>query len=274
MGTKTSYSGGGGKPGNDLRQNIEDWLDSLPDLSPPTGDPQQSDPPQDKPDMPPIRPQQLLPALGLFAPRSGGQSYGPGGGGGGASSTGGSGGGSHGGAQRTVAGSSRTAGRAAAAAYALRTGNADLLRQEFGLDYGSLRANPDVADVARQIMIAACGPLPDGTIEEEEQRVVAAQVAQYVLEANVDGAPPAPEEIVRETIACIIFEAISNETAAKLHNGEHPVWATGEAERQLREATQAWALRVELSPDGATPAEFEKAIAEGIEMMHTIWGSD
>jgi hypothetical protein len=41
------------------------------------------------------------------------------------------------------------------------------LLQELGLDYDSLRSNPDVADVARQIMVAACGPLPDGTIEEE-----------------------------------------------------------------------------------------------------------
>ena len=92
--------------------------------------------------------------------------------------------------------------------------------QELGLDYDSLASNSDVADVARQIMVAACGPLPDGTIEEEEQRVVAAQVAQYVLEANADGGPPAPEEIVRETIAVIIFEAVSNETAAMLHDGE------------------------------------------------------
>ncbi|MFE5565091.1 hypothetical protein ACFQ68_08870 [Amycolatopsis japonica] len=265
MGTKDSYRGGGGKPGSDLRQNIDDWLDSLPDLSPP-GDIGPLDQPPKGPEIPPIRPRQLLPALGLFASRSGGRADGPGGGG--------TGGGTRGGAQRTVAGSSRTAGRAAAAAYALRTGNADLLRQEFGLDYESLRVNSDVADVARQIMVAACGPLPDGTIEEEEQRVVAAQVAQYVLEASVDGAVPAPDEIVRETIACIIFEAISTETAAKVHNGERSPWTTGEAERQLREATQAWAFRADLSPGGATPAEFEKAIADGIETMHTIWGNN
>lgn len=270
MGTKFSYSGGGGQSGNDLRSNIDDWLDSLPDL--PSDDSQPVDQPAYRPEVVPIQPQQLLPALGLFAPRAGGRADGPGGGGGG--SVGGSGGGARGGAQRTVAGSSRTAGRAAAAAYALRTGNAELLRQEFGLDYDSLRANADIADVARQIMVAACGPLPDGTIEEEEQRVVAAQVAQYVLESSVDGAAPAPEEIVRETIACIIFEAISTETAAKLHSGDRSPWTTAEAERQLREATQAWALRVNLSSEGATPAEFEKAIAEGIDMMHAIWGSN
>lgn len=271
MGTKGSYTGGGGKPGSDLRKNIDDWLDSLPDLSVPPSDTQPSDQQPDRLDVPPVHFQQLLPALGLFASRSGGHADGPSGGTAGAA---GAGGGSRGGAQRTVTGSSRTAGRAAAAAYALRTGNTDLLRQEFGLDYESLSTNPDIADVARQIMVAACGPLPNGTIEEDEQRFVAAQVAQYVLEANIDGRPPEPEAIVRETISCIIFEAISNETAAKLHNGERSVWSTAEAERQLREACHAWAFRADLSAGGATSAEFEKAIAEGIEMMHTIWASD
>jgi hypothetical protein len=275
MGTKNSYAGGGGKPGKDLRQNLEEWLDGLPDLGPPPdGEPPLDAQPDVLPDVPPLRPQQLLPALGLFRPRTGGRGDGPGGGGG-AGSGGdgpGTGGGARGGAQRSVAGSSRTAGRAAAAAYALRTGNVQLL-QELGLDYDSLRSNPDVADVARQIMVAACGPLPDGTIEEEEQRVVAAQVAQYVLEANADGGPPAPEEIVRETIACIIFEAVSNETAAMLHNGEHPAWATAEAERLMRETAQALALRVHLSPDGPTPTEFSEAIARGIETMREIWGN-
>jgi len=266
MGTKNSYSGGGGKSGKDLRQNLEDWLDGLPDLGPP----RDGNPP---PDVPPLRPEQLLPAIGLFRPRTGGGADGPAGGG----STAGGGGtgtasGTRGGAQRSVASSSRTAGRAAAAAYALRTGNAQLL-QELGLDYDSLRSNPDVTDVARQIMVAACGPLPDGTIEEEEQRVVAAQVAQYVLETNVDGAPPPPEDIVRETIAVIIFEAISNETASMLHNGERPVGATAEAERQMRDTAQALALRARLSPDGPTPAEFSEAIARGIETMREIWGS-
>jgi hypothetical protein len=274
MGTKNSYSGGGGKPGKDLRQNLEEWLDGLPDFGPPPdGNPPPDAPPDVPPDIRPLRPEQLLPALGLFRPRTGGGADGPGGGGGAAGAGGwGTDGDAGGGAQRSVAGSSRTAGRAAAAAYALRTGNAQVL-QELGLDYDSLRSNPDVADVARQIMVAACGPLPDGTIEEDEQRVVAAQVAQYVLEANADGAPPAPEEVVRETIAVIIFEAVSNETAAMLHNGQRPAWATAEAERLMRETAQALALRARLSPDGPTPIEFSEAIARGIETMREIWGN-
>src|SRR5690606_41176073 len=53
-----------------------------------------------------------------------------------------------------------------------------------GLDYESLRTNDDPIDLTRRIVEAACGPLPDGTIEDEERRVVAAQVAEWVLEAN------------------------------------------------------------------------------------------
>ncbi len=270
MGTKNSYTGGGGKPGKDLRQNLEEWLDGLDLRSPPDGDAPPDMPPDAPPrEVPPLRPEQLLPALGLFRPRTGGGADGPGGSGGAGAAAGG---GAQGGAQRTVAGSSGSAGRAAAAAYALRTGSTQVL-QELGLDYDSLANNSDVADVARQIMVAACGPLPDGTIEEEEQRVVAAQVAQYVLEANAGGDPPAPEDIVRETIAVIIFEAISNETAAMLHDGERPVWATAEAERLMRETAEALALRARLSPDGPTPAEFSEAIARGIETMREIWAN-
>lgn len=273
MGTKGSYTGGGGKPGKDLRDNLEDWLDLFPDGPPTPPQPTPPDaPPPERPDVPALTPQQLLPALGLFRPRGGGGGDGPGGGG--TAGGGGVGGtpGTGGGAQRSVASASRTAGRAAAAAYALRTGNVAVL-QELGLDYESLRNNPDVADVARQIMVAACGPLPDGTIEEEEQRVVAALVAQFGLETNANGVPPSPEEIVRESIACIIFEAASNETAAMLHDGKRPFWATAEAERLMRETAQALALRANLSASGPTPAEFSEAIARGIETMRAIWGN-
>jgi hypothetical protein len=271
MGTKNSYTGGGGKPGRDLRQNLEEWLDGLDLGSPPDGDTPPDTLPDTPPrDLPPLRPEQLLPALSLFRPRTGHGADGPGGGTGGAGVT--AGGSTGGGAQRTVAGSSQTAGRAAAAAYALRAGDAEALR-ELGLDYDSLAANPDITDVARQIMVAACGPLPDGTIEDEERRIVAAQVAQYVLETGTGDSPPAPEDIVRETISIIIFEAVSSETAAMLHNGEHPDWATSEAEQLMRETAQALALRARLSPDGPTPAEFSEAIAQGIETMHEIWST-
>ncbi|MFI5506231.1 hypothetical protein ACIA48_02095 [Mycobacterium sp. NPDC051804] len=270
MGTKNGYTGGGGKSGKALRDNLTEWLDGL-DL--PSEDNTLADvPPQSLPTaVPQIQPQQLLPALNLFAPR-GGAGDGPGGGGGGSPS--GSGTGVQGGAQRSVTSSSRTAGRAAAAAYALRTGNEQVLEQ-LGLDYASLRDNTDITDVARQIVVAACGPLSDGTIEAEEQRVVAAEIAQYVMEAAGDGDNPPPlDEIVREAIAVILFEAISNETASMLHDGQQPVWATVEAERQMRDTAHALAFRAELSPTGPSSEEFSEAIARGMEAMRRIWSSE
>jgi hypothetical protein len=41
----------------------------------------------------------------------------------------------------------------------------------------------------------------------------------------------------------------------------------------MRQTAQALALRVELSPEGPTPAEFSEAIAQGIETMRDIWGT-
>jgi hypothetical protein len=120
---------------------------------------------------------------------------------------------------------------------------------------------------------AACGPLSDGTIEDEERRYVAAEIAQWVLEENEAGAPPEPHEIVREAIARIIFEAATTESAAQLRNGSRPVWATREGERQIRDTADALAQRAELSPGGATPEQFERAIEQGIETLRNIWGT-
>lgn len=284
MGTKNSYTGGGGAAGRKLRNEVTEWLDSLPSGPPDTPPSDDSKPPPDpeRPEVPdseqpevPVLPQEaILPVIGLFRPSSSGSSDGPGGMGGagagrGAAGRAATGGG--GGARRSAARSAATAGRAAAAAYALRTGDAATLA-ELGLDYGTLRALDDPIEVTRQIVAAACGPLSDGTIEDDEQRIVAAEVAQWVLEENEGGAPPDPTEIVRVAIAHVIFEAATNETAARLREGDRPLRATREAERQIRETAEALAARAELSPDGPTAVEFARAIEQGIEALREIWG--
>jgi hypothetical protein len=194
-----------------------------------------------------------------------------GGSGGGAAIGNSSGGGRRGGAQRSAARFAGTAGRAAAAALAYRTGNAEALR-ELGLDYDDLRGNPDPIYVTRKIVEAACGPLSDGTIEDEERRKVAAEIAAWVLEEQGE-APPTPEEIVREAIARIIFEAATTESAQLLRDGKRPEWATEEGERQIHECAEALAARAELSATGPTAVEFEKAIEDGIETLRKMfWG--
>lgn len=109
-----------------------------------------------------------------------------------------------GGAQRSAARSAGSAGRAAAAAYAYRTGDADTLR-ELGLDYDALRASGDPIEIAQRIVDAACESSSDGTIEDDERRQVAANVALWVLEENEAGAPPEPDEIARHALAEILF---------------------------------------------------------------------
>lgn len=102
----------------------------------------------------------------------------------------GGGGGVPGRAGRSARASSRVAGRAAAAAYALRVGDAATLFQ-MGLDLEAHRSNNDPIDVARQIVNAACeSALSDSTIEDEERRYVASDVTNWVLEENAGGDPP------------------------------------------------------------------------------------
>lgn len=277
MGTKGSCTGGGGSAGGDLRDEITNWLDAPPP-SPPKDDQEPPDqpPPDERPERPPLPPESLLPTIGLFRPRPSGGGDGPGGigGGGRGRPDGGAGGGGRGGgAERTTARASSRAGRAAAAAYALRTGNAAVLA-ELGLDYDQLRASDDPIDVTRQIVSAACGPLPDGTIEDDEERRAAAETAQWVLEANEGGAPPDPSEIVREAIATIIFEAATTETAATLRNSDHSVEITLETERQMRNTAHVLADRAELTATGPTPSELERAIEQGIETLRAIWKTE
>lgn len=283
MGTSGSYSGGGGKPGKDLRRGVSDWLDSLPASAPsspsepvvPPGTDGQPTPsagdagPSSGPH--PLRPEVALPVIGLFRPRSGGRTDGPGGGGGGGG-RGGAGGGQtrSGGAQRSIAQSAASAGRAAAAAYAYRTGDTETLRA-LGLDYDSLRATGDTIEITQRIVEVACES-SDGTIEGDERRLVAAAVALWVLEENQAGAPPEPDEIARHTLAEILFEAISTETAALLRDGKRTTWATREGERQMRQVAEALAQRANLSTNGATAAEFERAIEQGLEALRSIRG--
>jgi len=124
MGTKGSYTGGGGKPGDAVREGLQEWLDSLPTGGTGTGVTDAAPASDSAPTLPP---QRILPAIGLFAPTAGGPSSSrPGRSGRGRTRT--SDDSTHsGGAQRSTVRSASTAGRGAAAAYAFGTGNAAAL---------------------------------------------------------------------------------------------------------------------------------------------------
>lgn len=268
MGTIGAYTGAGGAAGDALRDAVHRWLDQLPQGFPEQTPPQQAPPDQPSPH-PRIDQAALLNAIALLAPRSSsGGSDGPGGGGGGGGgAAGGAQGGGGGGAMRTAAGSAGSAGRAAAGAFAYRTGDVDTLAR-LGLDYVELRALDDRTEVVRQIVEAAFASQPDSSIPDHEQRLVAADIADWVIGDDDGGAAPNAEEIVRHTIAVIIAEAALVETGDLATR--HPNGAMTHDE--IREAADALASQATLSPQGVTEQELSDAIEGGIETLRQIQG--
>ena len=260
MGTSGSYSGSGGRPGRQLHREIRRWLDSLP-ASPPS-----QNEPVDRARYPlPVGVARR--AIGLFGPRVGAGNGGGGGGGGSARS----GGVRTGGAQRSVARASRSAGRAAAAAYAFGTADRDVL-SELGLDCDDLRALDDPLEVSRKIVEAACGPRSESTIDHEEQRWVAAMIAEWVFQEQSAGTLPRPDEIARKAIAFIIFEAISSEAGELINGVDRPDWTVSWTDDELRDAAEVLSQRAQLSIEGVTNAEFTMAIETGLETLRAIYG--
>lgn len=259
MGTSGAYSGSGGKDGKAVRDAIGDYLDGLPGPDVPQGS---------NGDRQPLDPAALQRVINLIRPRSsgGGGGDGPGRGAGGGRASGGSSSRSGGGPQRSAAASARTAGRAAAAAYAYRTGDAATL-ERLGLDYNELRGLGDEFEVLRRIVDMACAA-PDSTIEDHEQRLVAAEVGEWVLEQERDGNPPTPEEIVRQTIATIIAETLLVESGDLVNSHEQ----ADVAESDIRDAAEAMAAQATLSVDGATEDEICRAVEAGLETMRGIVG--
>ncbi|AMU66023.1 hypothetical protein [Mycobacteroides abscessus] len=272
MGTSGAYGGAGGKAGRDVAAGAAEWIDNVTG-----GQGAGTDAPTDGSDgdaVVELPPQLVSGALTLLRPRApSGGGGGVGGMSGGSGHVGGSGtGGSgrrSGGLRRSTTRAAGTAGRAAAAAYAYAAGDRAGLAA-LGLDFDSLRALGDPIEVTRRIVEAACGPLANGTLEEHEERYVAASVAEWVLEQAEGGSPPAPEEIARHSIATVVAEVLATEINEALNQRPEEVAAV--AETELVEAAEVLASKVELSVNGATEAELSKAIEEGIETLKQIYG--
>lgn len=271
MGTSGAYGGSGGQDGRDVAAGVDDWLDELP-TDGGSGDQTDGFSPDDGGDVndPVELPSRLVRGvLGLIRPPSGSGAGGDGPGGSGAASGGAGGaGGSGGGARRSSAKMAGSAGRAAAVAYAYASADRDGLA-EYGLSYEALRSLNDPIEVIRQIVEAACGPRADSSLEEHEERYVAATVAEWVLEhGEADGLPP-PEEITRCAIAAIIFEVILTEMGEKPLN--RPDSVVNVAEEELKDAAEVLSDKAELSADGATAAEMSRAIEAGLDSLRRIY---
>ena len=269
MGTSGAYTGAGGKAGKEISEGLGDWFDSFPGGSDGGDDRPNSDGTEgaEKP-VTQLPPKVVSGLMGLLRPRST-----SGAGGGGIATGGGS---ASGESSRTRAGSGRSSqrlasvsGRAAAGAYAYARGDAAGLRS-LGLDYGELRALDDPLEVTRRIVDAVCGQQADGTLEEAEERYVAASVADWVLEQSEGGELPDVDDVARYAIATIVTEVLSSELGAALR--DQPDQVADVAEDELRDAATVLARQAELSTSGPTADELTRAIEEGIEKLREIYG--
>lgn len=269
MGSKGSYSGGGGAAGDSVREGIDDWLASLPGggaVAPPST---AGEPAENATSGLSEQSRRVLPTAALFGTSRSGS-----------------------GARsrqrdstrsnrsssseliRSASTSARAAGRGAAAAYAYRTGDADALR-ELGLDYNALRANPNIFEVANQIAQKACEDLPAGTVATEELYHVVGNLAAWVADADQgQAAGPAPELIAQEAIGLIIATAYLTETASTLNEKETSSAQRQALEASVREASEELASQIDLSPDRPTAAEFSRVIEQGLEYLRGIYEDD
>ena len=263
MGHKGSFSGGGGAAGDDVRDGLDDWLDSLPgasstpSLDTDGGDTVQETAPSTKP--PPSSPAgRILPTTALFRSARGGSSSGK------TSRSRDSA------LTRTTSASAHSAGRGAAAAYAYRTGDAQTLR-ELGLDYDALRANPNIFEVAHQIAQKVCEDLPAGTIETAEQLHVVANLAEWLMESDDVGLDVSLEQIAEEAVALVLAEAYLVTTASELNTRDMTGAARAEFEESVRQAAEELAAYANLSPSGPSASEFTKAIEDGLEYLRSVY---
>jgi hypothetical protein len=286
MGTSGAYSGSGGKAGKEIGVALGQWLDSLPragkadsrsgEVGPPDAETGTEvlpgvQSPSDDAKAVEFPPRLVSGALALLRPRMRSGNGGMGGSGGGSvagSSAGRRGIGGGDGPRRSTARVSRSTGRAAAAAYAYATGDRAGL-QALGLDYDSLRALGDQLAITCRIVEAACDA-PNSTIEDSEERYVAAEVAEWVLKQSEAGSPPSPEEITRYAIATIIVEVISTEMGEVLRRRSQDAF---DIERELHESAEILAGKAGLSVSGASEVELAKAIEDGIETLRAIYGA-
>jgi hypothetical protein len=261
MGTSSSYSGSGGKPGKDLRTELDAWLGDVESQQPaPTGQ---------KPDLPELPISALTPALFIPAVGRGSRGGGGGGTGGGGTAGGGAGGGGGGRASgRTIAGYASAAGRAAAAARALREADRETL-EELGLDFDRLTALPNRFEMVRDIVEVICEAQTESSIDAEEQRAIAAQVANWVLDPDINAETPPSEDVAREAIALIATQVYLTEATAQVD--QHSVTVDrAKFEGRVAETAKSLASTAKLSKTGASAGDISKAIRRAISGLRKI----
>ena len=252
MGTSSSYKGSTSKVSRALRDSVDQWKQS-----------------QDGDSKSPVSEKVVAQALNIpVFSRSGGGS-------------GGSGGGSGGGGVRQATGGSRkqsgprrdarayasTASRAASVARAFREGDREALAK-VGLDFDKLAGLPTRGELVREILGVVCGPEMGSDSPAEEQREIAAHLLDWMLDTELNPAPPDAAATAEHAIGLIIAEMFLSEagevTSADTFTREEFVEGVYEASQQL-------AGRSNLSQKGASQQEIDAAIQKGLRWLRRTY---
>ena len=274
MGTSDPYGGSGGRDWKNLREEVEDWLDSLPgsgeeapgdESGGGNGDGESDQGQPGQPDQTALP--DLVSSLGRAFQSGGGASDGPAAGGG-IGSPGGtraSSGRSPSGTGRSTARAGRVGGRLAAGIFGMRAGDGAAL-DAIGIDFAEMQGL-DTYGQAQMLVRAATENSVATSMEDEEIQAASNKTAIWALERS-----EAPEaiEIVQRFIMEYVYGVFLAENGSVLRSGRRDGVAAVAAEKQLRETIEALVRGFPLTPTGMDPAELGAAAEKVLEQVLQI----
>ena len=245
MGSSGSYGGSGGKDWSRFRQDVDDWLNSLPEPekeSPSDDesiakDKEDSQPKDDKDSSPdedaneqyPATNQMLKSFRRAFRSGSQGTADGPSSGGGARRS-----GRSPSGSGRPIARVSRVGGTVLLGVSGIRSGNAGVLRS-IGLDLAELETlNP--YQQAQRLLQIATGADSATTLEDEELHLAANRTAIWALKKEQD---TDARSLIRRFVVEYVNEVFRTESGAVLRSGERDGVVAVSMEDRVRNTIEA-----------------------------------
>jgi hypothetical protein len=134
-----------------------------------------------------------------------------------------------------------------------------------GLDYGELSRMDRLDAVARIVELAVETP-SNGSIEDDEGRLIAGAIAEWVMNFPTD-VPPTAEQIARKVIELMIAEIVLTEVGDTIRREGGSVEIRLRAETEIRGAAEVMASQARLGLRAVTAAEIEKAINDGVEQL-------
>jgi len=231
-----------------MREGFEDWAKS-----------QSKDA---KSDLPAAVVAQAL-RIPLFSRSSGGQ-----GGVGGASGASEATGGHQSAPKRNVSSYARTAGRAAELAHAYRAGDREALERA-GLDFDALSRLSSHAEVVRAIVEAVCAAQTTSDIASEEQRQIAGNLVDWMLDDSLNAELPDGAEIAEYAIGLIAAEIFISEQGDSLVGTDDV--PRDELIERINETSQALASKANLAASSSDADSLAKAITRGIRALRRIY---